>query len=177
MAFCVACVHAKVTEPRVPFVAADAEYVRNNGNNTLDITAYLKLLDGEIIRCNRGYSIELWPVTDFSRSLVADLIGSENGGDFYYRNSYQRPHVGSSADYKHFREYVKKIDCNKDSHAIFTEISDGEYYVFTDIYWYWATGYGRFSEVTYYGAVMFDRVKVSGGQTLNHTMTRDKPIQ
>ncbi|MDR1314372.1 MAG: hypothetical protein LBQ12_11935 [Deltaproteobacteria bacterium] len=132
---------------------------------------FLRQNNGGIVLC-AVFNVELWPVTEFSRILVKDLVGSENGGRYLYRGELNRLKVEHTEDYNRFHGYAKQIVCNSEGHAKFSGISDGEYYIHLAIAW---QVFDRISGITIYeenGGYLFDRVRVSGGQTLEHTLTR-----
>jgi hypothetical protein len=168
---CAACV--KVVKVKMPFVATDAEYIRQSGNNTININSFLRQQGGGVVLCSAS-PVELWPVTEFSRVLVKDMVGSENGGGYWYNDPMFNMRVAESEDFYKFREYARKVVCDSEGHAVFNGVPDGEYYVYLHLSWQVVIGYNLFigPMTTENGAYMVDRIRVSGGQTLNHTITR-----
>ncbi|MDR1039853.1 MAG: hypothetical protein LBR80_06715 [Deltaproteobacteria bacterium] len=172
MAFCASC--AKIASARKPFVASDAEYILKSGNNTLDVNAFLRQRGGTVVLCAAS-QIELWPVTDFSRALVKDMVGSEDGGEYGGGSGQSSMTIEDSEQVRRLREYARVQVCNSDGHAVFTGIPDGDYYLYIHLSWEDLT-YTFFPYTTpryvKTGSHLVDMVSLRGGQRLEHTMTR-----
>jgi hypothetical protein len=166
---CVGC--TKIIKIKVPFVSANAEYIRLPGNNTINVNSFLRQRGGGVVLCAAS-PVELWPVTDFSRVLVKDMVGSEDGGEYMYHDPMFNMKVSESEEFLNFREYARKVVCDSEGHAVFNGVPDGEYYIYLHLSWevLGQTFFGPGPVEN--GAYMVDRVRVNGGQTLNHTVTR-----
>jgi hypothetical protein len=77
----------KVAQVHSPFEIIDAAYSQQPGNNTIDVTAYFRKESGDIFLCTAS-PVELWPVTDYSKSIMKNWFNSEDGGDFAYYSQF-----------------------------------------------------------------------------------------
>ncbi|MDR1041233.1 MAG: hypothetical protein LBR80_13920 [Deltaproteobacteria bacterium] len=173
MLACSAC--GKTVVVHTPFNASDAEYSRQKGNNRIEVDGFVRQANGTIALCS-AFQIELWPVTDFSRALASDIAGSEKGGEHVIAASmWQKVDIAESQDFDRFMEFVRTSSCDLDGHATFTDVPDGDYY----LYLFMSTQHlvptrmpGFNYRYEYMGIYIIDSVRVAGGQTLKHTLTR-----
>jgi hypothetical protein len=179
MLACTAC-GTKTVDIRARFDASDAQYILQNGRNTIEILGFVRIPSGDITLCS-DFPVELWPVTDFSRELVNGIAGSENGGEYvYFINAlYGGMEITESQEYRRFREYVMASPCDADGRAAFAGVPDGEYYVY--LYMTWNDLVPSILPGIIPGNIpmaghIVDRVRVAGGQTLQHTLSRAQDV-
>ncbi|MDR1041232.1 MAG: hypothetical protein LBR80_13915 [Deltaproteobacteria bacterium] len=174
MLSCSAC-GTKTVDVRARFNASDAQYISQNGRNKIEILGFVRIPSGGISLCS-DFPVELWPVTDFSRELVKGIAGSENGGEYvYFIHPLYGMEITESLEYRRFREYVMASPCDADGRAAFAGVPDGEYYVYLYMTW---NDLGPSilpgilpGNIPMAGHIV-DRVRVAGGQTLQHTLSR-----
>jgi hypothetical protein len=173
MLACSAC--GKTVVVHTPFNVSDAEYFRQKGNNRLEVDGFVRQANGAIALC-ATFTVELRPVTDFRRALARDIAGSKKGGGHVITGSAMyKMKIAESRDFARFMGFVRTSSCDLDGHATFTDVPDGEYY----LYLFMSTQHlvptcipGFNHKFEYMGIYIIDSVRVAGGQTLEHALTR-----
>lgn len=145
----------KAVDLAVPFDAAAAAPLLKPGNNTVEGSALVRFVNGDILTC-AGNFVSLVPVTPYSRAWARELTGKESGGFRAFSEGEQKFN-----DQDAF--YKAQIDstCAVDGKFAFDNVADGEFYVYTVAKQQIATGVGGMLR----GGLLAKLIKTEGGKT------------
>jgi hypothetical protein len=165
-ATCAAC--GKTVQIHVRFNPSDAEYIRQTGSNAIDVYSFVNQIEGTTILCP-ALHVELWPVNDYTKSLAREMVGSENGGEYAFYHQIRDLSISKSEEFKRFREYVRLMPCNPQGHAIFTDVPDGEFYLYVHLSWTESVFNLINTDIIESGTYNLKRISLQGGESIEHT--------
>jgi len=115
-------------EISVPFDARQAQYILREGANTIMGRASLVSHSGHERSCSDS-NVYLIPVTSYSHEWVARIFGSPPSE---YGSRIVEEHLAADAQ---FEKFQRRATCDDAGNFRFDHVPDGQYYVFSTIYW------------------------------------------
>ena len=137
------------------FDAAQTKLLLNSGNNTIQGSALLRQRGGGVVTC-AGNKVWLMPVTDHSIERQQYIYGSDIKAFKTFREM-NNPRISFTYNPKEFFRLVKRDTCDAQGNFVFNNISDGDFFVLTNISWT--------SGSSLQGGELMHRVRVRGGET------------
>lgn len=144
------CAAPQIIKSNLPFDKAQAETLLKPGKNTIKGSALIKQNMGTTVTCAGG-DVELIPATKYAEDRITQIYGNATRG---YRPARGYKTEGADPDYMRL---VRKTVCNAQGFFTFTDVADGDFFVFTAVQW-------RTNPYILDGGNLMQRVSISGGK-------------
>jgi len=126
------CAHSPQTVQLISkFQASQARQQLEKGNGTIKGSGLLRQRGGGVVTC-AGNEVMLIPFTTYAAERVSAIYGNPNGG---YASIYNAGRIKFDPDLPEYRVLMKKTLCDAQGYFKFTNVSPGNFYVFTKIVW------------------------------------------
>ena len=144
------------------FNAEEARGQLEPGNNTIKGSAFLRQRGGGVVTC-AGEEVRLTPQTNYADERMRNLYLSNERGFNPIRPGGQLERENASTD-PDYVDLIQKTTANAHGEFAFKELKDGTYYITVPVHWMVGRGHHQ-------GAVLMQRVEVSGEETKEIVMT------
>ena len=138
------------------FNEGQAERLMRPGRNKIILNSFVVQPGGDVITC-AGSTAELVPATETAAEYVKMIFGSELGGeaDIWDAQGISNRIANGTQGFMSLRAQQK---CNADGSAVFENVGDGDFYLFSGAAW---SPWDNAIE----GFVFAQKVSVRGGET------------
>ncbi len=130
-----------------------------SGNNTIKGSALIKRMNGTIVTC-AGNTVMLLPGTAYQAERMAAIYGNSESG---YKSIWSNKRLVFEDQPADYATFSKKTVCDALGFFKFEGLADGQYYVYTDVYW-------KVEKYTTEGGSLFSAFNVKNGQTQEKTL-------
>lgn len=131
------------------------------GKNTIKGSALMRQVGGSTVTC-AGNKVLLVPVTHYAEERMQHIYGNTiSGTRFHQKNLVEGKPVFVNED-PDYRKLTKEVTCNAQGFFNFEKVSDGDFFVVTEISWK-ANPSIDIPE----GGLLFKRVRVNGGEEVD----------
>ncbi len=154
-----ACATMPAFQPTTTFDPAAVAWFTQPGSNTLKGSALLRQQGGGVVTC-AGTKVELLPADDYATERFTYTYGARDGG---YNYGLFGRNAGASDPRYGAGNLVKTTTCDPQGFFTFSNLPDGEYYVWTSVQW--TVGYSS------QGGYLAKRVTLKGGQLVEVVLT------
>ncbi|WP_457755432.1 hypothetical protein [Thermovibrio ammonificans] len=137
------------------FNPKEVAWFKKKGNNTLTGQAFLRTMGGQVITC-AGQDVYLIPVSKYSSERIKAIYGNTTKA-FVDILSYRNKNIKFIPDSKEYFKFIKKTICDANGRFKFTNLPDGEYFLFTQVVW-------TVPVLGPQGGVLMQKVRLSGGE-------------
>ena len=141
------------------FDVAEAAYIHQTGEGTVEGRVFVRLWSGEEVPCTES-PVLLVPQTTLSRERMAYLYG---GTDEPGRRRHARNGAKLEAPDPQYWDYMRESSCDDQGRFRFAGVADGGYYVVGSIAWKDVNGWAAVS--------LMQPVLVEGGERIQVILT------
>jgi hypothetical protein len=127
------------------------------GKNTIKGSALINQKGGGVVTC-AGKWVGVRPATAYAQERILNIYGNSEGGGVNVNYAPGREFIPDNQDYY---TLYKRTVCDPLGFFIFEDLADGDFFVFTDIYWevQWNAYYTSVE-----GATMVRKISVKNGE-------------